>query len=339
GIAGAQQTAFGASSLFGSAMFAQAAFWRSGGGQDLMGVTPQTYRSMKDPGEPVILADRTWRLWTSGFGGTTSFRGDAATGADLDTHASGFAVGLDYQVGPSTLAGIAGGYSNSTFSAYQLLTSGTVEGAHVGLYGVQNLGPLYFAGTAQYAHFYDDTNRLIDFVLSERAAGKFTSDDFAGRLEAGWQWCFGGYNVTPFADVDVANLSSGGFTENSTGVAGGPGLLGLTVGSNSMTSLESSAGIQVDTRIPFANGILTPFTRVAWVHEFNPDRNINASLTLSPAATFSPEAAFVGSDAAKVDAGLKFDVTGSIALFAYFDGEFSGQGKNYAGNGGFKISW
>jgi uncharacterized protein with beta-barrel porin domain len=40
-----------------------------------------------------------------------------------------------------------------------------------------------------------------------------------------------------------------------------------------------------------------------------------------------------------VDAGVKLDVTGNISLFAYFDGEFSGQTKNYAGNGGLLIRW
>ena len=48
GVSGAQQTAFGASRLFGSAILGQAAFWREGTGQDLYGVTPQTYRSLKD---------------------------------------------------------------------------------------------------------------------------------------------------------------------------------------------------------------------------------------------------------------------------------------------------
>ena len=47
GVAGAQQTAFGASRLFGSAIMAQAAFWMNGGGPDLNGITPQTYRPMK----------------------------------------------------------------------------------------------------------------------------------------------------------------------------------------------------------------------------------------------------------------------------------------------------
>lgn len=78
---------------------------------------------------------------------------------------------------------------------------------------------------------------------------------------------------------------------------------------------------------------------MAWVHEFNADRRIDSFLTLSPAASFSPVGVFTANDAAKVDVGLKYEITNRVALFAYFDGEFSAQGQSYAGNGGIKISW
>ena len=78
GTAGAQQAAFGASRLFGSTMLAQAAFGLFGGGPDLTGVTAQNYKPMKlgaiELEEERIVNEgyhpRTWRLWTTGFGGT-----------------------------------------------------------------------------------------------------------------------------------------------------------------------------------------------------------------------------------------------------------------------------
>ena len=76
---------------------------------------------------------------------------------------------------------------------------------------------------------------------------------------------YGSHWVTPFAGIDVAPLSTDGFTEESDGI------LGLTFGSNSVTSTISSLGVQFDTRLALANGqILTPFTRVAWAHELTP---------------------------------------------------------------------
>jgi outer membrane autotransporter protein len=80
--------------------------------------------------------------------------------------------------------------------------------------------------------------------------------------------------------------------------------------------------------------VLTPFVRVAWLHEFNPDRDVDALLTQSPAATFSPVGASAAEDAAKVDAGVRLDVTQRIALYGFFEGEFSDRGQGTAGFGG-----
>src|SRR4029079_6926461 len=87
--------------------------------------------------------------------------------------------------------GAAGGYTDSDLSVDSLHTDGNVQGAHVGLYGVKTFGRIYLAGTAEYAHCENETDRVIDFVVNERARGKFDSDSFGGRLEAGWrrEWC------------------------------------------------------------------------------------------------------------------------------------------------------
>ena len=151
---------------------------------------------------------------------------------------------------------------------------------------------------------------------------------------------FGQLNVTPFAGVQGSHLWTDGFTENSVTLEGDPGIFGLTLGSRDVTSWLSSLGVQLDTRIPLANGMmLSPFGRVAWLHEFDPERNIIATLISLPAASFSVDGASVASDAAKVIAGLKLDITHRAWLFAFFDGDFSGQGQSYAGTGGIKYTW
>jgi outer membrane autotransporter protein len=344
GVSGAQQTAFGAARLFGSAMLGQAAFWRDNTGeQDLAGMTPG---SLKDgPADSGISSQgyrpRTWRAWATGFGGFATERGSAANGsADLDGHTAGFAAGIDVQIDRTTLVGIAGGYTQSGFSVDQRFTNGTTEGGHVGLYGVKRLGPFYLAGTAEYAHFYNTTDRFIDFVVDERAFGKFTSDAFSARLEAGWRRDFAGHYVTPFAGIELSRLLTGGFAENSINVLGGPGILGLSFDSQSTTSLASSLGLQFDSRYVFSNGhTLLPFVRVAWVHEFDPDRGLTSNLIASPAASFSLDGAPASSDVARVNAGLKLEVTKRAALFGYFTGDFSDRSQSYGGTGGVKITW
>ena len=342
GVTGAEQTAFGASNLFGSAIQAQALFWNAG-----QAPTPpqEVYRPLKlAPGEgdsDVIVrggfdgyVPRTWRAWATGFGGSSSLDGDGGT-SNLDTQTGGVAAGLDYRIDPTTLVGIAGGYSDSRFSVDQLRTSGTVQGAHVGLYGVKWFGSVYLEGDAEYAHFDNDTNRFIDWVLDERAWGSFSSEALSGHAEAGWQQSFGATNVTPFVGLQAANLWSDGFTERSRGTDGGNGVLGLTFESSSVSSLVSSLGVQLDTRVALSYGrTLVPFVRVAWLHEFDPERGFESFLTQSPAAAFSGRGASAVKDAAKVDAGLRLDLTDRIGVYGFFEGEFAGRGQSTAGFGG-----
>ena len=71
---------------------------------------------------------------------------------------------------------------------------------------MKTFGRVYLAGTAEYAHFENDTDRVIDFVVDERARGSFNSDSFGGRLETGWRAYWGRYYVTPFVAVDAYRL-------------------------------------------------------------------------------------------------------------------------------------
>ncbi len=217
----------------------------------------------------------------------------------------------------------------------RLRTSGTVDGSHVGLYGVKWLGSVYLEGDIEYAHFDNETNRFIDWVLDERAWGSFSSDEINGHVEAGWQQTYGATNVTPFAGLRAGNLWSDAFSERTQGSTGGPGILGLTYESTSVSSLVSSLGVQFDTSIRLARGsILTPFVRVAWLHEFDTDRGVDSFLTQSPAAAFAPDGASALSDAAKVDAGARLDLTETIGVYGFFQGEFAGRGQSLAGFGG-----
>jgi uncharacterized protein with beta-barrel porin domain len=340
GVGAAQQAAFEASRQFGSAMLAQAGFWLFGG-PDLTGITPQTYRPMKlgateSEQERIVnqgYQPRTWRMWTTGFGGTSSLDRDAAS-PDLDARTAGVAVGFDAQIDRTLLVGIAGGYTHSTFDVDSLTTSGTIEGGHVGLYGVKRLGSFYLAALASYGRYGNETDRFIDWVVDDQATGDFTSDVLEGRVEAGWRQTYGVHQVTPFVALDVAHLWTDGFTEESDG------LLGLTFGSSSVTSTTSSLGVQFDTRVILANGqLLMPFARLAWVHEFNPDRGVDSSLTLAPEALFSTNTPFAVDDLAKVVTGVKLNLTANTGLFAYFDGEFSDRSQSYSGNGGIRILW
>ena len=354
GVTGTEQTAFDASRLFGSTMLAQTVFpYLAVGapgfgspGNGSQGNGPGKYTPLKlgpanSAPDLVVGPYRPlgWRTWAAGLGGSSSLDGDHGSGT-LNTNVGGVAGGIDYRFNSTALLGVAGGYTDSNLSVDSLNTDGNVQGAHVGIYGVKTFGRIYLAGTAEYAHFENETDRVIDFVVNERAKGKFNSDSFGGRLEAGWRRYWGRYAVTPYVGVDAYALDSDGFTENSHNLNGGPGILGLTFASDSTTSVTSSLGIQFDTQYALAyDRVLTPFVRVAWVHEYDPDRSLRSFLTASPLASFAVDGASAAGDVARVDAGLKLDLSERIALFGFFEGQFGDRAQSYAGVGGGDLAF
>jgi outer membrane autotransporter protein len=153
-------------------------------------------------------------------------------------------------------------------------TSGTLDGAHFGGYGVARAGPWYAAGTLAFSVFDNRTSRTIAGVgLTEIANGSFRSDLLNGRFELGVKQAFDAIAVSPFAAVQFAELWQRGDSETSIAATGAPGVLGLTYASRAVSSLPTFLGVQLDARLTLANGMTwTPYARASWVHEFEPTR-------------------------------------------------------------------
>lgn len=283
-----------------------------------------------------------WRAWALGFAGNRSVDGDASLGtADASTRSAGGALGVDRQLADDFLVGFAAGGTGSTFSVSSLATSGRVDGGHVGVYAVKTFGAAYLAATLNYARLNNSTERTIAGVgPTENATGSFASDQFGGRLEFGWRNAFDGYAVTPFAAIEPAALWQRGYTETSTVSGGGAGMLGLSYAAHTTTSLPLFLGAQVDGRYTFASGAtVTPWLRAAWVHEFKPERAINASFIIVPSPSFTVEGARAARDALRIDTGATLALNQKVALFANLSGEVSGSSRMGTATGGVAINW
>jgi outer membrane autotransporter protein len=356
GVSGTQETAFGAAGMFTSIMMDQGTFWRNRETVDVNGVTfvgePLQYapsKGSKTADHPVFKEmappapyQPRWRAWLTGFDGSAKLNGEADIGsADLSHNTGGLAGGLDYRFAPDLLAGFAIGGSSSNFSVRDRITSGHLEGAHFGGYGVKTWGSLYTAGALSFSTFRNDTTRsIVGIGPTETATGSFGSNLLSGRVEVGAKQVFGRFAVTPFAAVQVSQLWQNDFTEANPVPVGAADPLGLSYGSTSVTSLPTFLGAQFDTRFALSNGMaLSPYARLSWVHEFKPNRTINPTFIALPGAAFTIDGPRAASDAVRIDAGGKLAIASNAWLFASFDGEFSNRSQSYAGKGGAKIAW
>jgi uncharacterized protein with beta-barrel porin domain len=350
GTSATQNTAISADGMFLSTLMDQLWLWRGGdrpGVVDTAAMPPgYAAESREKPifnaifkAPPAYLP--SWHVWATGFGGAQSFKGDATIGsANASDHTGGGAFGVDYQFKPDLLLGVGVGASTSSFSVPDRATSGTVDGGHVGFYGMQRWGSAYAAGLISYSRFDNSTTRTITGVgPTEIAAGSFASDLLGARLEVGRTWAYGYVRLTPFAAVQVSELWQRGYSESST-IGGAPGILGLAFAPIAVTSLPTFLGAQVDTRAVLDNGMVwSPFARAAWVHEFRPTRQITAAFLSVPGAGFSVDGARAASDSLKLDVGSRLALNRMMDFTATFTGEFSDRTQSYAGRAGLRISF
>lgn len=352
GTAAAQNSSFGATGLFNDAMMQQGLAWLTGAGGNGFS-TPLQYASAdkagSKPGYEAFAAMQprrpqppVWRAWALGFGSARSIDGNSSLGtADQSMQTAGGTLGVERAFGGDWLFGLAAGGSGSRFSVSSLSSSGTVDGGHVGAYAVTRWGDMYAAATLNYARFDNRTDRTIAGVgATETAHGSFASDEVAGRLELGWQRRIAGYAVTPFVAVEPAALWQHAYSETSTTVSGGAGTLGLSYAAHETTSLPTFVGAQLDGQYVFGNGqTVRPFVRASWVHEFMPQRQIEATFISIPAASFTVDGTRPAGDAARISGGATWAIDASKALFARIDTELSGSGTMVAGTAGARITW
>ena len=351
GTAAAQNSSFGATGLFSDAMMQQGLAWLAGAGGGGFGAPLQYAAADKTgskPGYEAFAAMQprqpqppVWRAWALGFGSTRSIDGNASLGtADQSLQTAGGALGVERAFGGDLLLGLAAGGSGSRFSAASLSTNGTVDGGHIGGYAVTRWGDMYAAATLNYARFDNRTDRTIAGIgTTETAHGSFASDEVAGRFELGWRRRMAGYSVTPFVAVEPAALWQHAYSESSTTVSGGAGTLGLSYAARETTSLPTFVGAQLDGQYLVGGQTVRPFVRAAWVHEFMPQRQIEATFISIPAASFTVDGTRPASDAARISGGATWTIDASKALFARVDTEFSGSSTMVAGTAGARVTW
>ncbi|MDO9414217.1 MAG: autotransporter domain-containing protein [Pseudolabrys sp.] len=354
GAAAAQDGAFAAGSQFGNIMFQQGMSWLNGtssgmgvGFSEPLGYASAPRKKLADrPGYDAFAAMTpqqsapVWRAWTSGFGSRRSIDGQPGT-ADQTSSTFGGGFGVDRQLTPDLLLGLAAGGSGSNFSVSGLSTSGRINAGHIGAYAAQRLGTAYLAASVNYARSETTTDRTITGVgPTENAKGRFDSDQLSGRIELGRKFGFNGYAVTPFVALEPSALWQNAYTESSTTLGGTPGVLGLRYNANKVTSLPLFLGAQIDASYALAGGqTLSPYARLSWVHEFKPERSIQASFINIPGPTFTVDGARAASDAVRLDMGGSLALSKRAALNLNVTGEFSDRSNSVAALGGLRMNW
>jgi autotransporter-associated beta strand protein len=281
----------------------------------------------------------SWSVWAAGYGGSQMTDGNAAVGSNTATsRIAGTAVGADYRFSPFTVAGfaLAGGGANFAVNGFG---SGRSDLFQAGAYLRHTQGAVYFSAALAYGWQDITTNRTVTIAGIDQLRAEFNANAYSGRVEGGYRFVapwMGGVGITPYAAAQFTTFDMPAYAEQAIV---GSNNFALAYGAKDVTDGRSELGIRTDKSFAMTNSILTLRGRLAWAHDFNPDRSIGATFQALPGASFVVNGAAQAHDSALTTASAEIKWLNGWSAAATFEGEFSDVTRSYAGKGVVRYAW
>ncbi|MCP3469212.1 autotransporter domain-containing protein [Bradyrhizobium sp. CCGUVB1N3] len=290
--------------------------------------------SAKAPVAPSF--EQRWSVWASAFGGSQTTSGNVAAGSN-NTSSSlyGTAVGADYRFSPNTVAGfaLAGGGTNFSVNG---LGYGRSDLFQAGAFVRHTIGPAYISAALAYGWQDITTDRTVTIAGVDHLRAQFNANAWSGRLEGGYRFVTQSVGLTPYAAGQFTTFDLPAYAEQ---VVSGANTFALAYGSKSVTDTRSELGLRADRAFAADGGIFTLRGRLAWAHDFNPDRAATATFQSLPGASFVVNGAALASDSALVTASAEKKWLNGWSAATTFEGEFSNVTRSYAGKGVVRYAW
>ncbi|WP_244443257.1 autotransporter domain-containing protein [Bradyrhizobium sp. Ai1a-2] len=289
----------------------------------------------KAPAAPPNL-DQRWSVWAAGFGGSQTTDGNAVLGSNnASSSVYGTAVGFDYRVSPSLLAGfaLAGGGTNFSVNG---LGWGRSDLFQAGAFARYTAGPAYLSAALAYGWQDVTTDRFVTVAGVDHLRAEFNANTYSGRLETGYRYATPWLGLTPYAAAQVTTFDLPNYAE---AVVSGANTFALNYTAKSVSDMRTELGLRADKSFAVEDGVVTLRGRTAWAHDFNPDRAASAVFQTLPGAAFVVNGAAQAHDSALTTASLEMKWLNGWSAAGTFEGEFSGISQSYAGKGVVRLSW
>ncbi|WP_439364919.1 autotransporter outer membrane beta-barrel domain-containing protein [Bradyrhizobium sp. DASA03005] len=285
---------------------------------------------------PAATFEQRWDVWAAGYGGSQTTDGNAGLGSNTTTSSVyGTAVGLDYRFSPSTIAGfaLAGGGTGFNVSG---LGWGRSDLFQAGAFLRHTAGPAYVTAALAYGWQDVTTNRVVTAAGYDQLRAQFNANAVSGRIEGGYRYAMQWAGVTPYAALQATLFSLPAYAESAVV---GSNVFALNYAAKDVTSTRSELGLRADRSFAAAGGLMTLRGRLAWAHDYNPDRTVGAVFQTLPGSAFVVNGAAQARDSALTTASVQMNWMNGWSASATFEGEFSNLTRSYAGKGLVRYAW
>jgi autotransporter-associated beta strand protein len=285
---------------------------------------------------PPAAFEQRWDVWAAGYGGSQTTDGNTALGSNnTSSSVYGTAVGLDYRFSPSTIAGFALAGGGTGFSANGL-GWGRSDLFQAGAFVRHTIGPAYITAALAYGWQDVTTNRIVTAAGVDQLRAQFNANALSGRVEGGYRYATQWIGLTPYAALQATMFSLPSYSEFAVV---GNNTFALNYAAKDVTSTRTELGFRADRSFAAAGGLMTLRGRLAWAHDFNPDRTVGAVFQTLPGAAFVVNGAAQARDSALTTAAVQINWMNGWSASATFEGEFSNVTRSYAGKGVVRYAW
>jgi outer membrane autotransporter protein len=172
----------------------------------------------------------------------------------------------------------------------------------------------------------------------DQLRAEFNANAFSGRLEGGYRFVspWVGVGITPYAAAQFTTFDLPAYAEQAIA---GTNNFALAYGAKSVTDPRSELGFRTDKSYVMQDGVLTLRGRLAWAHDYDPNRAIGATFQTLPGASFVVNGAAQASDSVLTTASIERKWINNWSIAATFEGEFSSVTSSYAGKGVVRYTW
>jgi len=285
---------------------------------------------------PTVPFQQQWSVWAAGYGGSQTTDGNTALGSNSATsRVFGTAVGADYRFSPFTVAGFALAGGGTNFSVANAGT-GYSDLFQAGAFVRHTIGSAYLSAALAYGWQDVTTDRTVTISGADQLRARFDANAWSGRLEGGYRFVSPVMGITPYAAGQFTTFELPSYAE---GVVSGASTFALSYGAKSVTDARSELGIRTDKSWALQDAVLTLRGRVAWAHDYDPDRSIAATFQALPGASFVVNGAAQAADSTLTTASAEIKWVNGWSAAATFEGEFSDVTRSYAGKGVVRYAW
>lgn len=276
--------------------------------------------------------------WASLSGSTAILRGQSGA-ATVNTSGASLQLGVNRRLSEAFTLGVAIGAVNSSYSLNDRASNGTVNGLNLAVVGLTRWGNAYLAGTLAYGVANTSLSRDVQVnELVGQFQGRFVSQTLTTRVELGYQARLARLTLTPFVSIEPTWLWQGGSSESARTTTPNSVNLGLAYQAQQITSWPASLGLQLDgVESTHNDWTWKPTLRLAWIHNFSVQRQVDASLQLLPGQPFTVFGASAPRDVGRVLLGLTGRHATGVSGYLAIDALVSGQSQAIGVRGGLAI--